>query len=269
MADELAVRDGSDEDGPADRLATSPASVVGRFTTASNATLLVALHDEDGEVPTVDPEGGLAALDPASFAVYKPEVGEAPLWDFPDGTLWRRELAAYVVDRVIGLGMVPRTLRRDDLEHGTGAVQAFVPHDPAEHYFALMEAGRLTAQLRRMVVFDLLLDNADRKAGHLLVDHRGGEPELRLIDHGVCFHPEPHLRTVAWDFAGAPMRDDERELGAALARALEDGDERAAQLHDLLSPLELERLAERARMVARLREFPHPRHERQYPWPLL
>lgn len=243
--------------------------MVGRFTTASNATLLVALHDDDGEVPTPDPDGGLAALDPRSFAVYKPEAGEAPLWDFPDRTLWRRELAAFVVDRAIGLGMVPTTLRRDDLEHGTGVVQAFVPHDPAEHYFSLREAGRLTAQLRRMTVFDLLLDNADRKAGHVLVDHRGDEPRLRLIDHGVCFHPEPHLRTVAWDFAGEPMRDDERELGASLARALAAGDDAVTDLHELLSPIEVERLGERARMVARLRDFPHPRHERQYPWPLL
>jgi hypothetical protein len=256
-------------DEQARRLATSPASVVGRFTSASNATLLVALHDESGEVPAVDAEGGLTSIDPASFAVYKPEAGEAPLWDFPDRTLWRRELAAFVVDRAIGLGMVPLTLRRDDLEHGTGVVQAFVPHDPAEHYFALLESGRLLDQLRRMVVFDLLVDNADRKAGHLLVDHRGEQPVLRLIDHGVCFHPEPHLRTVAWDFAGEPMRDAERHLGATLAGALDRDDETVAPLHELLSPVEVQRLAERARMVARLRDFPHPRHERQYPWPLL
>lgn len=252
-----------------DRLASAPVEVVGRFPTASNATLLVALVGEDGDVPHVDPAAGLAAVDPARFAVYKPAAGEAPLWDFPDGTLWRREVAAYVVDRAIGLGMVPVTLGRDDLAHGPGAVQEFVPHDPGDHYFALRDAGELTADLRRMVVFDLLLDNADRKAGHLLVDRRAREPQLRLIDHGVCFHAEPHLRTVAWDFAGEPVRATERELGARLARLLAEEAPPVAPLHDLLSAREVERLGERARRVARLQEFPRPEHDRQYPWPLL
>ena len=244
-------------------------AVVGRFASASNATLLLALHDEDGAVPHVDPAAGLAGVDPDRFAVYKPEAGEAPLWDFPDGTLWRREVAACVVDRAIGLGMVPVTIARDDLEHGPGAVQQFVPHDPGDHYFALRDRGELTRDLRRMVVFDLLLDNADRKGGHLLVDRSADEPVLRLIDHGVCFHTEPHLRTVAWDFAGEPLRAEERALGERLAALLDDEDEVLAALHDLLAPLELERLAQRARMVARLQVFPRPEHDRQYPWPLL
>ncbi len=257
------------DDALRERLATADGTVVGRFATASNATLLLALHDEDGNVPHVDPAAGLAGVDPDRFAVYKPQAGEAPLWDFEDGTLWRREVAAHVVDRAIGLGMVPTTLVRDDLEHGRGAVQAFVPHDPGDHYFALRERGELTAALRRMVVFDLLLDNADRKAGHLLVDRRGDEPRLQLIDHGVCFHTEPHLRTVAWDFAGEDVRDDERALGADLAALLAAGDDAVAPLHELLSDREVERLHERATTVARLQVFPRPQHDRQYPWPLL
>lgn len=252
-----------------DRLASSPAEVVGRFAAASNATLLVGLVGDDGRVPELDPAGGLAHVDPDRFAVYKPAAGEAPLWDFPDGTLWRREVAAYVVDRAIGLGMVPVTVARDDLEHGPGAVQEFVPHDPADHYFALRDASELTADLRRMVVFDLLVDNADRKAGHLLVDRTGAQPQVRLIDHGVCFHPEPHLRTVAWDFAGEAVRDRERELGARLAAMLASDDAAVEPLHALLSGREVERLGERARKVATLREFPRPLHDRQYPWPLL
>lgn len=251
------------------RLATADATVVGRFASASNATLLLALHDEDGTVPHVDPAAGLVGVDPERFAVYKPEAGEAPLWDFEEGTLWRREVAACLVDRAIGLGMVPLTVRRDDLEHGRGAVQEFVPHDPGDHYFALRDAGELLGELRRMVVFDLLLDNADRKGGHLLVDRRGDEPQLHLIDHGVCFHTEPHLRTVAWDFAGESLRRDERALGERLAALLRDGAEEVAPLHDLLSPREVERLGERAQRVARMQEFPAPRHDRQYPWPLL
>ncbi len=257
------------DDALRDRLASADGTVVGRFATASNATLLLALHDEDGAVPHVDPAAGLAGVDPDRFAVYKPRAGEAPLWDFEDGTLWRREVAACVVDRAVGLGMVPTTIVRDDLEHGIGAVQAFVPHDPGDHYFALRDTGELVASLRRMVVFDLLLDNADRKGGHLLVDRRGAEPVLRLIDHGVCFHTEPHLRTVAWDFAGEDVRDRERALGADLVALLDDDDEAVAPLHDLLSAREVERLHERATMVARLRTFPHPQHDRQYPWPLL
>ena len=260
---------GADDRATRDRLRTAAGTVVGRFATASNATLLLALHDEHGEVPTIDPEAGLDGVDPERFAVYKPELGEAPLWDFEDGTLWRREVAACVVDRAIGLGMVPTTIRRDDLEHGVGAVQAFVPHDPEDHYFTLRERGELTAQLRRMVVFDLLLDNADRKGGHLLVDRRGDEPAVRLIDHGVCFHSEPHLRTVAWDFAGEDVRSEERALGERLVALLDDDAEVVAPLGGLLSDRERERLHERAAMVARLRTFPRPQHDRQYPWPLL
>lgn len=251
------------------RLTGASGTVVGRFASASNATLLLALHAPDEPVPHVDPAAGLAGVDPACFAVYKPQAGEAPLWDFAEGTLWRREVAAYVVDRAIGLDMVPLTVARDDLEHGPGAVQAFVPHDPGDHYFALREAGVLTRQLRRMVVFDLLLDNADRKGGHLLVDRRGDQPTVRLIDHGVCFHTEPHLRTVAWDFAGEPLRDEERQLGQRLGTLLRDDDEAVAKLHDLLSVREVERLVERADAVARLQVFPAPQHDRQYPWPLL
>ena len=252
-----------------ERLATAPGTVVGRFASASNATLLLALHDEDGTVPHVDPAAGLAGVDPDRFAVYKPQAGETPLWDFEDGTLWRREIAAYVVDRAVGLGMVPVTTARDDLPYGSGAVQEFVPHDPGDHYFALRDGGEMTPQLRRMVVFDLLVDNADRKGGHLLVDRRGEQPVLRLIDHGVCFHTEPHLRTVAWDFAGEPLRTDERAMAERLVALLRDGAEEVAELHDLLSPREVERLAERAQRVARMQEFPAPRHDRQYPWPLL
>ncbi len=252
-----------------DRLLTAPATVVGRFASASNATLLVALHDADGTVPQLDPELGLAGLEASRFAVYKPQIGEAPLWDFPDHTLWRREIAACVVDRALGLDMVPTTVGRDDLEHGVGAVQRLVPHDPEEHYFAIRDDEDVRDQLRRMVVFDLLLDNADRKGGHVLVEHIGEARRLRLIDHGVCFHPVPHLRTVAWDFAGQPMRDDERMLGANLAAMLEAGHPSVQALHGLLLPDEVERLADRAQDVARLETFPLPEHDRQHPWPLL
>jgi uncharacterized repeat protein (TIGR03843 family) len=258
-----------DEGATRARLTSAPGTVVGRFAAASNATLLVALHDPDGTVPEVDPEEGIDGLDPTRFAVYKPELGEAPLWDFPDGTLWRREVAACVVDRAIGLGMVPLTVRRDDLEHGAGSLQQLIPFDPAEHYFELRERPELLSQLRRMVLFDILLDNADRKGGHLLLDTSVEAPHIRLIDHGVCFHAEPHLRTVAWDFAREAVRSDERALGERLGALLDAGDDAITELHDLLSPVEVERLRERAHVVAMLRQFPRPAHDRQFPWPLL
>ncbi len=257
------------DDEYVDLLLTAEAVVVGQFTTASNATLLVALRDEEGELPDLADDADVDALDPRRFAVYKPQSGERPLWDFPDGTLWRREVAACVVDRALGLDMVPTTVGRDDLEHGVGAVQRFVPHDAAEHYFALRDDPSLVASLRRMVAFDLLLDNADRKGGHVLLERVEDRRRIRLIDHGVCFHAHPHLRTVAWDFGGEPLRADERDLGARLAALLEEGHPSVAALEDLLSDREHERLLERAHRLARTTHFPVPSHDRQYPWPLL
>lgn len=257
------------DDSYVDLLLTGDAEVVGRFPSASNATLLVAFRDERGELPELAGEVGLDELDPMRFAVYKPELGERPLWDFPDGSLWRREVAACVVDRALGLDMVPTTVGRDDLEHGIGSVQRMVPHDPSRHYFALLDRGELVDELRLMVVFDILLDNADRKAGHVLVEEVDDRPRLRLIDHGVCFHADPHLRTVAWDFAGEPVRTAERELGERLVALLEEGHPAVAALDGLLSGPERDQLLTRARRVARLTHLPRPVHDRQYPWPLL
>ncbi len=257
------------DDPYVDLLLTADTVVLGQFAAASNTTVLVGLLDDEGRPPPVDDEPDVADLDPRRFAVYKPRAGERPLWDFRTGSLWQREVAACVVDRALGLGMVPTTVGRDDLELGVGALQRLVPHDPREHYFELREDDRLRAQLRRMVAFDLLLDNADRKGGHVLLERVGDERHVRLIDHGVCFHVTPHLRTVAWDFAGEPLRDGERELGERLAALLEEGHPAVAALDDLLDDLERDRLLERARLLARTTHFPAPAHDRQYPWPLL
>lgn len=254
-----------------DRLRTAELEVVGRFAAASNATLLVRLRDPDGDWPVLplddDGELRLPDLDASGFAVYKPQRGEAPLWDFPAGTLHRREVAAYEVDALLGWDLVPRTVTREDAPHGVGAVQRFVPHDPTAHYFTLLEAGApaMLAQLRRMVLFDLVIDNADRKGGHVLVE---GE-RLRLVDHGVSFHVEPKLRTVAWHFAGDPVDPADRASVADLAAVLAAGDARTAPLRDLLSPPEHDRLLERARTVAALDHYPAPQGPRPYPWPLL
>lgn len=253
----------------ADRLRTAELEVVGRFATASNATLLVRLRAPDGSWPELplDPDGDLVlgAVPEGAFAVYKPALGEAPLWDFPEGTLHLREVAAARVDALLGWGLVPATVVREDAPHGVGAVQAFVPHDPDDHYFALLEGGgdAVVDQLRRMVVFDLVIDNADRKAGHVL---RDGTGRIRLVDHGVSFHVEDKLRTVAWHFAEEPVPPGLRADVAALAGALEPDAEAFA---DLLSAPERRRLLTRCRAVADLDTFPSPRGPRPYPWPLV
>jgi len=221
----------------------------GRFVAASNATLLCDLTGTDLR------------------AVYKPEAGEAPLWDFPAGTLHRREVAAYVVDRVMGFGLVPPTVLREDGPFGRGSVQLFVDHDPAVHYFTLVESSSevVQADLRRMVVFDLVTNNADRKGGHVLL---GPDGHLRLVDHGICFHEEPKVRTVGWDFAGEPLPADAREAAARVVARLPDGPVRD-ELESLLSAAELAALAVRAAAVASAERFPPPAGPRPYPWPAL
>lgn len=253
-----------------DRLRDAPIEVIGRFAAASNATLLVRLEDPDGGWPELplDDDGDLVMddLDPEGFAVYKPRAGEAPLWDFPEGTLYRREVAAYEASELLGWDLVPRTIVREDAPHGVGAVQRFVPHDPERHFFALLEEAHeeLVAELRRMVLFDLLIDNADRKGGHVLVE----DDHLRLVDHGVSFNVERKLRTVAWAFAGEPVPPSDRQAVASAAGRLA---RRSATpvFEPLLAPDEIERLVERADEVARLAVFPEPSGDRPYPWPLV
>ena len=157
--------------------------VLGALTRASNATLLVRLGEAED----------------APLAVYKPRAGERPLWDFPDGTLCAREVAASVVARELGWPAIPRT---DLVEgpFGEGSLQDFVDVDPEQHYFTLRDDH--DADLRRLAVFDVVANNADRKGGHVLLATDG---TVVAIDHGLCFHVEPKLRTVIWDFAGEPL----------------------------------------------------------------
>lgn len=228
---------------------------VGRIASASNVTLLCRLAG--------------ATTDPPRLAVYKPERGEAPLWDFPPRTLHLREVAAYVVDRALGWGMVPPTVLRQEGPYGRGSVQLFVDHDPDRHYFTLIEEGDedILGQLRRMVVFDLVVNNADRKGSHVLVPEDG---RIRLVDHGICFHAEPKLRTVAWDFADEPVPEDDRadalELAARLSR---DSDDATRRLRGLLTHREVDALVRRARSLSDLDRLPRPTGPRPLPWPPL
>jgi hypothetical protein len=155
--------------------------VLGRIPWASNVTLLAEVS-----------HGDLAGL-----AVYKPARGERPLWDFPDGSLYRREVAAFAVSEELGWGLVPLTVARDG-PFGLGSVQLYVQADPEVTAFDLLAAGH--PALPRIATFDVVVNNADRKAGHCLQNGA----QVWAIDHGVCFHTEPKLRTVLWDLAGQP-----------------------------------------------------------------
>jgi uncharacterized repeat protein (TIGR03843 family) len=159
----------------------------GQFTLGSNYTFLVNVKCEGREIP----------------AVYKPRRGEQSLWDFPEASLAGREVAAYLVSEAIGFCFVPITILRDG-PFGHGSLQQYIEHDPNQHYFTLQPADR--TRLRQVALFDLLINNADRKGGHILLQKRSRK--LYLIDHGLCFHAEDKLRTVIWDFAGEALPAD-------------------------------------------------------------
>ncbi len=136
-----------------------------------------------------------------ALGVYKPRQGETPLWDFAHGTLCNRELAAYLVSQGLGWTLVPPTVLRVG-PYGKGAVQFFVEADFNQHYFTFQDEEALHPLFRRITAFDLIINNGDRKAGHILRDRHD---RLWAIDHGVCFHTQPKLRTVVWEFAGEPL----------------------------------------------------------------
>ncbi len=256
------------------RLTEAPMEVVGRFMDASNVTLLGRFLDRDPRpidviAPAAGGRLGIGDLPTGDLAVVKPRRGEAPLWDFPTGTLHRREVAAWTVSHALGWGLVPETVVRQDAQLGACSVQRYVAHDPDGDYFRLLESGEpdVVDELRAMAVFDAVIDNADRKAGHVLrVTGDEAPPRIRLVDHGVTFHVEPKLRTVAWDFAG-----DEIPAGLladldALAERL-TGDLRAV-LTTLLTGDEVAALASRTTGLVESGRFPEPTGPRPYPWPL-
>ena len=218
-------------------------TVKGRLPDSSNATLLVeACHN------------GVTTL-----GVYKPERGERPLWDFPRG-LFRRELAAWQLSEALGWGLVPLTVERDG-PYGEGSVQLFIHADFEQHYFTLREDARHHDQLRRMCAFDVVSNNADRKGGHCLLDPDG---TIYGIDNGLCFHVEPKLRTVIWDFAGEPLPPEiQHDLERLVARPLPPG------LRALLAPEECSILLKRTRALVKSGHFPTDTIGRGYPWPLV
>src|SRR5919198_2404771 len=176
------------------------------------------------------------------FAVYKPRRGEVPLRDFPTGTLYKREVAAYLFATHLGWDLVPPTVVREDGPHGIGSLQLYVePRAGASgHYDRLRETHR--CDLQRMAIFDLLANNADRKGGHCLLDVRG---RVWGIDHGLTFHHVQKLRTVIWDYCGEPIPPELTDQLAAVRS--DDGRMAALQvaLRPLLSDQEIEALVQR------------------------
>jgi uncharacterized repeat protein (TIGR03843 family) len=228
--------------------------VLGRMPWASNQTYLGRLClDGPGE-------GGVPEQQTA-LAIYKPRRGERPLWDFPEGTLCRREVASRLVSEALGWAIVPPTLLRPG-PLGEGMVQLFVDHDPENHYFTLRDA--YPERFRQFALFDVIANNADRKSGHCLLD---GDGHVWGIDHGVTFHRSVKLRTVIWDFEGERI-DDDLAAGLDRADAAFDG-ELGEGLSRLLSPAEVDAARRRLQWLLSKRVFPSPMTDYPYPWPMV
>lgn len=194
-------------------------------------------------------------------AIYKPRDGERPLYDFPRGTLYKREYAAYLVGRAIGWPSVPLTLIRDG-PYGVGSMQLYVDCDPKVTYFELNEDR--VDEFHRFAVFDLLVNNADRKAGHCLLDT---QDQLWSIDHGLTFNAAFKLRTVMVEFWGQPIPEPVlRDLEALLA-ALEPGKGTAAELEGLLTEDEIGALLRRLDAILENRALPRLDPYQNVPWP--
>ena len=222
--------------------------VHGQFLAGSNYTFLADISYELAELK----------------AVYKPVRGEQPLWDFPSGSLAKREVASYVVSEELGWRLVPPTVYRRKGPMGAGSLQEYIEHDAELHYFNFDEATR--QRLRPVALFDLVANNADRKGGHILLDSTN---HLLLIDHGICFHVDDKLRTVVWDFAGEEIPAD---LLSDLCRLIADLEQDSSPLNhelgDLLSEGEIDAVLNRARHLAASGRFPYPQSTRRsYPWP--
>lgn len=222
--------------------------VVGQVAWGSNFTFLVQLQAKAGQIP----------------AIYKPERGERPLWDFPYGSLSDREVAAYMISQALNWALVPPTVKREDAPAGSGSLQLYVEADPEIHYFSLSEEQK--QRLRPTALFDVIINNADRKSGHILIDD---DRHLWLIDHGVSFHEEYKLRTVVWDFVGEAIPDDLLLPIRNLVAELSPGSELYNQLCSCLAESEISAIHRRSSSILENPIFPPPGPGRPYPWPLV
>jgi uncharacterized repeat protein (TIGR03843 family) len=223
--------------------------VEGLIPWSSNATLLVTVRDDE-----------LSTL-----AIYKPQDGERPLWDFPYGTLGIREVAAYLVCETLGWGLIPPTVLREG-PHGLGSVQFFIHAQEDAHFFTIQGDPAYVNDLKRLSAFDVIANNADRKSGHCLLDNEG---RLWAIDNALTFHDEPKLRTVIWDYAGQPLPVDALDDLQALQGILARDSQLSQALNHLLSKREVSALRRRLQWLIEAGHFPAPGPGHVLPWPLV
>src|SRR5512135_1280670 len=217
-------------------LRTGTLSVQELVPWSSNYTFFVIVSSGSHQVP----------------AIYKPSRGERPLWDFPTGTLAKREYAAYLVSAALGWPHLPPTVLRDGPQ-GIGAVQLFIDAVEGEHYFTLRDDHR--EEMKRIAVFDAVINNTDRKGGHILL---GKDGMLWCIDHGVTFHEHPKLRTVIWDYTQEPIPPTILSDLVMLQGKLNRADPLARQLAPLLSGRELDAMCKRIEELLDSGVFPEP-----------
>ena len=195
-------------------------------------------------------------------AIYKPRDGERPLYDYPGGTLYQRERAAFILSRALGWPNVPYTLVREG-PYGIGSMQMYIDCDPDVTYFNLIDGN--ADELAKFAVFDLVANNGDRKAGHCLQDDAGA---IWSIDHGLTFHPAFKLRTVMVEFWGKPIPDALVGDLQALLDALESPSHKLPRLlADLIAPQELDALTRRLEIILQRRRLPMLDPYRNVPWP--
>ena len=187
---------------------------------------------------------------PECLAVYKPRQGEIPLWDFPDGTLFKREYAAYRVSLALGMRFIPPVVIREG-PHGIGTFQLFVEQDEAVEYYSFRDQH--ADELRAISLFDFVTNNADRKAGHCFKCRDG---QIWGIDHGLTFNVVPKLRTVIWDFCGQLLPDELATTVLELATSPEKSNALRSELGDLLHPSEIDAFFARLERIADRCEFP-------------
>jgi uncharacterized repeat protein (TIGR03843 family) len=228
-------------------LAKGEMEVQGMMPWSSNYTLLVTVRDGDLQ----------------GLAVYKPRRGERPLWDFPRGTLCQREFAAFLLSEALGWSLVPPTVLRDG-PYGYGSVQLYIDCDQDAHLFTMQKEGGYEDQLARLAAFDILSNNADRKSGHCL---KGTDGRLWAIDHGICFHAEPKLRTVLWDYAGEPICEEIMADLRALREDIRNGGRFIRALEGLLAPEEVRAFRRRLDRLIETGCYPDPGAARHIPWP--
>ena len=222
--------------------------VVGRMRYSSNATFLVEAKIDGVELA----------------AIYKPRRGERPLWDFPQGTLCQREVAAFELSDALGWDIVPLTVLRDG-PLGVGAVQRFVDHDPDEHFFTLRDDHE--DRFREFAWFDVLANNTDRKGGHCIRALENGQ--ILGIDHGVSFHAQWKVRTVIWDFGGEAIPPDVCHDLHRFAARLRSGDT-PQPIAATLDRFELDALRARTEHLLATGELPQADHDYHcYPWPMI